>query len=110
MQTKITLLLIFLGVLPASILGFYALRNQDELLNANNQMLLGFSSHIRSEVARRIRGYRILLQSAAQMLPREQLAPSQCRAALELVLHQDQGQEQGLEGLALYDRSKRLLA
>lgn len=110
MQTKITLLLIFLGVLPASILGYFALRYQHDVLEANQQMYQGFSSHIRSEVARRIRGYRILLHTAAQMLPKEQLAPSQCRAVLTQVLSQDQGQEQGLDGLALYDRSKRLLA
>lgn len=110
MQTKITLLLIFLGVIPAAVLGYFALRYQFDVLEANQQMYQGFSNHIRSEVARRIRGYRILLATSAQMLPRDQLTPPSSRSVLNQVLAMDRDLEQGLDGLALYDRSKRLLA
>jgi diguanylate cyclase (GGDEF)-like protein len=111
MQTKITLLLIFLGVLPACILGCYTLKYQRDVLDASQQMYQGFSSHIKSEISRRIRGYRILLATTAQMLPRDRLLDAaECHRALARVLAEDRAQEKGLEGLAVFDFSKRMVA
>jgi diguanylate cyclase (GGDEF)-like protein len=109
MQTKITLLLIFLGVLPASILGFFALRYHRKELDANRQIYQGFSKHIASEIYRRMRGYRILLNTSTQLFPPGKQCPKETVDILRRIMAQAQSQEQGLEGLALYDRSKTLL-
>ncbi|MBI4862566.1 MAG: diguanylate cyclase [Candidatus Riflebacteria bacterium] len=110
MQTKITLLLIFLGVLPAVILGYFAVKYQEDVLAANTQMHEGFSGLIKSEVARRIRAYRNLLGTAARLLPRDPLPPLACELVLRRILEQDAEHEQGLEGVTYYDRAKRAVA
>lgn len=110
MQTKITLVMILVAVIPAFLLGRYALKYQDEVVRSNLRIHEGFSSVMKSEITRRIWGYRKLLTNISQMPAIQRMDPAEIQEVLSRILQEDEQKDRGLGGLAVYGRNKQLVA
>jgi len=110
MQTKITLLMIVIAVIPTFFLGLEAHRHQEEVVAQNFRIFEGFSSVIKSEITRRIWGYRKLLSTTTQLPSIREMNPHDLKQILERILSDDSVRERGLDGLAVYGLNRKRIA